>query len=156
MRSRKIRRMRNPGQRNIAFERQAAKLGMDQLAHEAATRRRDEQNPFAGALGQRVAKALKLAKKVRNREAALAQAKHELEKLQGTNPELVEGFYYEGYEKHMPLTFESPAFRRAKANLRLTTAELTLIIDHPEMFPNPRLVYDLFANAYWMMWDGKK
>lgn len=156
MRSRKIRRMRNPYQRNRVFERYVAKLGMDQLTHEAAIRRRDDLDLMSGLVGHKVKAALALAKKVRNREAALVQAKAELEKLKVTNPHMVEGFYYVGYEKHMPIALDNPGFRRAKINLRLTEAELMLIINHPEMFPNPRLVYDLFDNVHWMMWDGKK
>ena len=146
--------------RSKGFEKMNAKLGMDQLAHQAAIRRRDAETRAKeellhglGAQRKREEQAMKLARRIRRAEYSLELAKRQHELY--INDPIKAAMWYEGYERHMPIG-NPDTDRSARKALGLTQEEIYAIIAHPEMFPNPRLVYDLFANVYWMMWDGKK
>jgi hypothetical protein len=164
MARRRYKRKRTPGVviRNASFEKMNAKLGMDQLVHEEAIRRRDAEDRARVATKEarqrqrdREARARRLGRKIQSLEKTLAQAKLAHTLYITTDPEKKET-WYEAYEHHMPLREHNAAWRKAQNRLLLTNDELSAIVNHPEMFPNPRLVYCLFTNSHWIMWDGKK
>lgn len=139
--------------RNLPFEKQAAKLGMDQLRHEAALKQARAcrtWGPYGShEVHRAVQRALKLAKKVAAAEKQLAIAKS-----QPIGP--YEGAYFVAYERHMPLEVENEAYRVARRRMhKISEAELYAICRHPEVFPNPRLVYSFFDQTYRIDWDGK-
>lgn len=137
--------------RNIGFERQAAKLGMDQLLHELNDRRRDEE-VHGPAL--QVRRALKLADKIRVLEPHFEHEKVIHAKMAEKDPEKA-AMWFEAYERHMPIHIDNTAWKKAMKHLGLSRRQMLLLVQFPNEFPNVRLVYSYFNNTHWITWDGK-
>lgn len=113
------------------------------LTHEKAALKVERRHQHA------VNKAMKLARKIRNLEEALAN-----HKAKGY-AEQYGGAYYHGYARHMPLRYENNAFDLAMRRMHLSRSEMLLIINNPDMFPKPELVFDLWNGNYYITWEGK-
>lgn len=96
-----------------------------------------------------IAKAMKTAKVVRNLEQVLAERK-----ARGVHRDFEDSYYY-GYACYMPIKSHNHAYRTAILRCHISEVDMHLLVSHPEEFPNPELVFDLWGSRYYITWEGK-
>lgn len=131
------------------LERHIVDQGMASLSKEARLAHEKAQRRAATQFDQSIARARKLAKKIRNLEDDLQKLKD-----RGMHKEYENSFYH-GYARFMPIRPGNKAYMSAIARCHMTGMEMHLLVTNPDLFPNPMLVFDLWKHNYYITWEGK-
>lgn len=127
--------------RALGFEKNLVDQALAKAMKEVRHREFAESENERKVRKRREEKALKLARRIRSAEKQL-----EVAMSQPLGP--YEDAYLYTYERHMPIRVDNEAWRKAITRVYLTHDELWAIVNNPELFPNPRLVFSFLSGQY--------